>query len=74
MDRFGSAAGASGASMAVRNSSTLPKRSAGTLASARSIARRSDAGTPGRRVVSGGTGSSTWRDNTAAMLGPVKGG
>ena len=71
---FGAAAGASGASSAARNSSTVPNRSAGTLDSARSTARRTDAGTPGRSVVSGGTGSRTWRDNTASMSGPVKGG
>ena len=71
---FGAAGGASGASRAARNSSTVPNRSAGTLDSARSMARRTDPGTPGRSVVSGGTGSNTWRDNTATALGPVKGG
>ena len=37
------------------------------------MARRTDPGTPGRSVVSGGTGSSTWRDNTATYVGSGEG-
>ena len=38
------------------------------------MASRTGAGTPGRSVVIGGTGSSSCRDNTAASVGPVNGG
>ena len=68
------AAGLSGASSAARNSGTVRNRSAAVLDNARSIARHTGPGTPGRSVVSGGTGSSTWRASTAPKLGPVKGG
>ena len=64
----------SGASAACRNSISVANRSPATLESARSIADRIDAGTPGRSVVIGGTGSSSCRDNTAITVGPVKGG
>ena len=68
------ASGASGASAAARNSSTFPKRSAATLDSARSTARRTDPGTPGRNAVSGGTGARTCCDSTENTSGPLKGG
>ena len=59
---------ASGASSAARNSITRrePVRRRPWRAPARWPAAPS-AGTPGRSVVSGGTGSSSWRDSTAAM-------
>ena len=38
------------------------------------MACRTGADTPGRSVVMGGTGSRTWRANTAFAVNPVNGG
>jgi hypothetical protein len=56
------------------NSSAVPNRSAGTLASARSIAYLTGGGTVARTVCSEGTGSIACRAMIDCAVGPVNGG
>ena len=60
--------------MASRHSCMLAKRSAGTFASARTIALLNAPETPGRTVSIEGTASSAWRAMIAIALGPTNGG